>query len=78
MGELVVLVTDGVLETESPDGEEFGAERLIEAVSTNRLSPAHEIVDRVYRAVTDFRRDQVQLDDVTIVVCKRELTGGGP
>ncbi len=33
--------------------------------------------DRVYGAVRDFRRDQVQLDDVTIVVCKREPFGGG-
>jgi PAS domain S-box-containing protein len=71
-GELVVLVTDGVLESESPDGTEFGAERLIDVVSRHRLSPAHEVVERVYRAVRDFCQDQVQKDDVTIVICKRD------
>ena len=71
-GELVVLVTDGVLETESPEGEEFGAERLLEAVSRHRLSPAEEIVEQVFLAVQNFGQDQLQLDDVTIVVCKRD------
>jgi PAS domain S-box-containing protein len=71
-GELVVLVTDGVLETESPDGEEFGTERLLEVVSRHRRSRAQEIVERVHRSVRDFGRDQIQMDDVTIVVCKRD------
>ncbi len=71
-GELVVLVTDGVLETEAPDGTEFGAERLLEVVSSHRQSPAQEIVERVYKAVQDFGQDQVQVDDVTIVICKRD------
>lgn len=70
-GELVVLVTDGVLESGAPDGTEFGAERLTALVSNHRQRPAQEIVDQVFSAVRDFVQDQVQADDVTIVICKR-------
>ncbi len=39
-GDLAVLLTDGALETEAPDGAEFGAERLLEVVRANRHRPA--------------------------------------
>jgi sigma-B regulation protein RsbU (phosphoserine phosphatase) len=71
-GELAIVVTDGVLESESPDGTEFGAERLLEVVSEHRHGTAKEIVERVHRAVQDFGADLAQVDDITIVVCKRD------
>ncbi len=70
-GELTVLVTDGVLESESPDGTEFGADRCLEVVSQHREGSAAEIVEAVFRAVRDFTGGREQADDVTIVVCKR-------
>ena len=39
-GELLVLVTDGILEAESPEGELFGDERLLEVVRAVRSQPA--------------------------------------
>lgn len=71
-GELVVFITDGVLESGALDGEEFGADRLLEVVSRYRERPAREIVQQAYRAVRDFGGDQAQKDDVTIVICKRD------
>jgi len=70
-GELAVFMTDGVLESASPDGTEFGAERVIEVVSKHRRSPAQEIVEQVYGAMREFAHDEKQMDDVTIVICKR-------
>ena len=70
-GDVAVLVTDGVLESESPDGEEFGAGRLLEVLREHRLDPAREIVERVYAAIRAFAHEEKQMDDVTIVVCKR-------
>jgi sigma-B regulation protein RsbU (phosphoserine phosphatase) len=69
---LLALVTDGVLESKAPDGEEFGTERLTKVVSSHRQSSAHEIVEQVFSAVQDFSQDQAQVDDVTIVICKRD------
>ena len=70
-GCLLVMVTDGVLECESPYGEEFGPERLLGAIRHNLHLPPKEIVDRTYAAVQDFAEGEVQQDDVTIVICKR-------
>ena len=67
----MALVTDGVLESESPDGEEFGAGRLLEVLREHRLDPAREIVERVYGAIRDFSQNEKQMDDVTVVICKR-------
>lgn len=70
-GELAVLVTDGVLESEAPDGSEFGSERLLDVVTENRHRPAREIIERIYSAIQEFSQRETQLDDVTIVICKR-------
>jgi PAS domain S-box-containing protein len=70
-GDVAILVTDGVLESESPHGEEFGAERLLEVLREHRRHPARDIVDRIYAAVREFAEDAKQVDDVTIVICKR-------
>jgi PAS domain S-box-containing protein len=70
-GDIAVLVTDGVLESESPGGEEFGAARLLEVLAEHRQRPAREIVDHIYGAVRGFADDAKQEDDVTIVICKR-------
>ncbi len=70
-GEIAVLVTDGVLESEAPDGSEFGFERLLEVVKEHRHSPAQQINERLLSAIQDFTQRETQLDDVTIVICKR-------
>ena len=76
-GEIAVLVTDGVLECESPDGEEFGSDRLLDVVSRHRRGTAEEIVADVRGAVREFRKGERQEDDVTIVICKRQAIDAG-
>ncbi len=73
-GEMAVLVTDGVLESEAPDESDYGSVRLLGALKEHRRRPAHEIVERVYGSVREFANDKKQVDDVTIVVCKRDPT----
>jgi PAS domain S-box-containing protein len=73
-GEVAVFATDGVFECESPNGEEFGGERLLEVVSRHRRATAAEIVAEVHRAVREFRQGGRQEDDVTVVVCKRQTS----
>jgi serine phosphatase RsbU (regulator of sigma subunit) len=70
-GDLLVLVTDGMLEAPHDDGTQFGSARLLELVRANRLAPARVIVDALYRTV----REQVpgaQQDDMTAIVIKVE------
>jgi PAS domain S-box-containing protein len=70
-GDIAVLVTDGVLESESPHGEEFGPGRILEVLREYRQHPARDIVDRIYWATREFADDAKQVDDVTIVILKR-------
>jgi serine phosphatase RsbU (regulator of sigma subunit) len=66
-GDRVLLVSDGVIEATSPDGEEFGDERLKELVADTRAQRPAEAVRRITRAVIDYR--QVPLRDDATVVC---------
>jgi len=75
-GDLVVLVTDGVLESQAPYGEEFGEQRLLEVLREHRHHPAREILDCIYESVRQFTEHEKQADDVTIVICKRQSAAG--
>ena len=69
-GEMVVLLTDGVTESAAPDGAEFGTERTLDYIWTQRHRPAQQIVDGMYGAVREFVRNEPQHDDITSVVIK--------
>ena len=71
-GELLLLLTDGVLEAISPDGIPFGVDRALGVVRDHRDSPAREIVDALYREVLAFSRRSLPRDDVTAVVVKAD------
>ncbi len=71
-GDLVVLYTDGATEAASPTGEEFGLERLVEAVNAARGKPAKDVVDHVITTVKDFSgRGGPLRDDLTVVAIRR-------
>jgi PAS domain S-box-containing protein len=70
-GDLMVLLTDGVVEATSPEDCQFGAGAALEVVREYRDRPAEEIVGRVLEAARAFREGQAQEDDLTVVVCKR-------
>jgi PAS domain S-box-containing protein len=69
-GELVVLVTDGILEALSPEGTFFGSERLLEILRTARDRTGPEILEDLHRAVARHTGTAVFEDDVTAVVIK--------
>ncbi|QEH35769.1 Phosphoserine phosphatase RsbU [Aquisphaera giovannonii] len=69
-GELVVLVTDGILEAASPDEVFFGSGRLLEVIRGARGRAAREILEELHRAVTRHTGTEVLKDDVTAVVIK--------
>ena len=72
-GDTVLLISDGVLEAMSPDGQVFGVERMLEVVRENRTGCASEIIDGLYRAIRNFTQRDRTADDVTVVVIR--LTG---
>ncbi|HEX5875818.1 MAG TPA: GAF domain-containing SpoIIE family protein phosphatase, partial [Pyrinomonadaceae bacterium] len=50
-GDVLVLYTDGVTEALSPEGEEFGRDRLVQAVKENCEQPARELIASLEMAV---------------------------
>jgi serine phosphatase RsbU (regulator of sigma subunit) len=69
-GDVLLLVTDGVLEARCEGGELFGLERTIEAVNANRTKSARELVDCLVEAVRAFSGRIPQEDDITAVIVK--------
>ncbi|MBV6443766.1 MAG: serine/threonine-protein phosphatase [Ignavibacteriales bacterium] len=67
-GDIVLMLTDGVMETFSKSGGQFGLKRVEELLKTNYNSSAEEIAKKLTDEVENFG---VLTDDVTVVVIKR-------
>lgn len=70
-GDLLVLFTDGVVETEGPGEDEYGSDRLVEVVRAARSLSSTGVIDAVVRSVAEFRGSDEPADDFTLLVLKR-------
>jgi len=70
-GDLLVMYTDGLSETRSPEGEEFEDERILEALGGMIGRPSQEIVARLVAGVRVFAADAGLSDDLTLMVAQR-------
>lgn len=70
-GDLLVLYTDGITEQENLAGEEFGMDRLADALRENRGRPLDALLDEVQRAVTVWTQGVPVADDQTVVLVRR-------
>ena len=66
-GDRLVLFTDGISEAANARDEEFGEDRLVELIRALRDRGAHELKDRILKAVANFTGSRAQ-DDATLVV----------
>jgi len=66
-GDLLVLFTDGITEAMSPDGTEFGEDRLITAVTGAPSQPLADLQSQVLAAVKNFCNNHMS-DDATLVL----------
>ncbi len=71
-GDVVLLMTDGLTDAMSNEGELFGASRAIDLVARRRDAPASAIIEALHAAVYEFTGDEIRRDDQTVVVVKRE------
>jgi len=70
-GDLLLLLTDGVLDAESPDGTVFGMDGVLDFVRSHRHEPAADIVRDLQDAARRFRGESIeQQDDLSVIVCK--------
>jgi sigma-B regulation protein RsbU (phosphoserine phosphatase) len=69
-GSALVVFTDGVTDSESRAGENYGAERLRRVLESNGASSARDLCRRVIEDVRSFGDGENQ-DDLTLVVLTR-------
>jgi serine phosphatase RsbU (regulator of sigma subunit) len=59
-----------VTEAQNPRAEEFGRDRLVEAVKKHRELGARELITAVHRDVIEWTEGRGTTDDVTFFVIK--------
>jgi serine phosphatase RsbU (regulator of sigma subunit) len=69
-GDVIVVSSDGVTEARNVQNEEFGRERIVEAVAGTEALGAEEVLDRLLAAVRKFTLGAAQADDLTALVMK--------
>jgi serine phosphatase RsbU (regulator of sigma subunit)/catechol 2,3-dioxygenase-like lactoylglutathione lyase family enzyme len=68
-GDTLALYTDGITEAFNPHREEFGEERLVDALRRHRALPPCELLSSVVDEVRRFSPHE-QHDDITLIVAK--------
>jgi sigma-B regulation protein RsbU (phosphoserine phosphatase) len=71
-GDLLFLLTDGILEAQNGDRELFGADRTLDLVRANRHRPAREIIEVLHQEVLEYSDQKRLADDVTLVLVKAQ------
>jgi serine phosphatase RsbU (regulator of sigma subunit) len=69
-GDMLMLLTDGIVEARAPDGTVFGRQRPVDIARVYRQATAGQIVENLYHAVRAFSQNLPQYDDITAAVIK--------
>jgi sigma-B regulation protein RsbU (phosphoserine phosphatase) len=69
-GQIFLIGTDGLWETQNTSGEMFGKNRLEAIIRQYAQTPADTILESIIRAVQKFRASARQEDDITLAVIK--------
>ncbi len=68
-GDIMVAVTDGILDSKSLRGEAYGKERIQKSIAENTNLPASNIVESIFQGLKNFLSKELD-DDVSIFVLK--------
>jgi len=71
-GQIVLIGTDGIWESQNVRGQMFGKKRFRDVVRSHARQPAAEILQAVITELNDFCHPLAKEDDVTLVVIKVE------
>jgi sigma-B regulation protein RsbU (phosphoserine phosphatase) len=74
-GDRLYLYSDGLDEQRNASGEQFGRERLRDAIAWEREVPLHASLDHLVDEVVAWRGDERLDDDVSILAVERPVAG---
>jgi len=69
-GDLVVMFSDGVTEARNTAGDEYGYERLVDALQGAHGREAEQVLSTVLASVNEFAAGAPQADDITALVLR--------
>jgi sigma-B regulation protein RsbU (phosphoserine phosphatase) len=69
-GDVLMLFTDGVSEAHNPQEEEFGEDRIQEALRHYQHLPVNEMSTAILAELREWMADAPQHDDLTFVLMK--------
>jgi serine phosphatase RsbU (regulator of sigma subunit) len=70
-GDMLLLITDGFLEWENPQREQFGVKRMEAVIREVKTRAPMDIIQALYKSVIEFSGGTPQKDDLTAVLVKR-------
>jgi serine phosphatase RsbU (regulator of sigma subunit) len=74
-GDLVVVCSDGVTEARNRSGEEFGRDRLVQAMVASHGQKPDLVLERLLEDVRRFSEGAAQADDITALVLRYRGSG---
>jgi len=69
-GQILLLSTDGLWETQNQAGSMFGKDKIYEIIRQKSHASAREILDTIVLTLESFRQNLEPEDDITLVVIK--------
>ena len=69
-GDRLVLFTDGMVETMSPEQEEFSEERLYQAINQSAMKRSDVCIKHMVQSVITFQSTAPQHDDLTVMTLR--------
>ena len=69
-GDTVVLMTDGITESQAPDGSLLGAEGALQLVRAQLAGSAQQVLEGLVAGAQAFAEGGPQTDDLTAIICK--------
>jgi sigma-B regulation protein RsbU (phosphoserine phosphatase) len=71
-GDLLLLYSDGLLETEDRSGRQFGADRLSAVLDAFHREPLPSLREHLVQALHSFRDGTEMKDDTTLILLRRQ------
>lgn len=69
-GDVIVLYSDGVMDQQNPDGQDYGRKRLARLLQQLWREPPQAIVDAIFQDLDSFADGVPTTDDQTVVLMK--------
>ena len=71
-GDTVVLLTDGITESQAPDGSHLGIEGALRLVQSHLTGSSQQVLEGLVCGARDFTEGGPHADDLAAIICKVE------